>query len=746
MSKRKSAVLTDSESESGSGSDIDKDMLSLARKKKTIGAVDKKPKVRSSSSGSSSDSDSDWADAAKSKKQTKKKPGKRTSHRSVSGTQSSSVSEAENDEGLVSSSTAVPPPTSSTISSTIKSTSADQPKGASDLEEGEVSTDSDDSSDSEPEEFNDGYDDNLMGDDEDQRRLGSMTEKEREQEIFKRIEQREVMRTRFEIEKKLRQARKKEMKRMKKAQNAAQSTAMKMDAKERSKERKKTVEGKVDKKTQAMDALKATRDARIARAQEKEKLRLEQEKKREENADDDLDLLKEDDKVSSVAGDKKIKKLKASDIYSDDSGSESKDEDDNKERKRSQSSSSSSSSDSEPEERTKKIQYVEKVEDLNQLRLSRLKLERWVHAPFFNRVVKGCFVRMGIGQSKQGVSVYRIGEITDIVETAKVYQLGGTRTNKGAKIRHGTDEKIFRFEYVSNQDFTQDEFEKWKETCSKRGVVLPNLDEINKKAKDIKEAHDYEFKDEDIDSIVKEKARFKNAPVNFAMRKTELMKEKEMAMQRGEDAKAEELQHEIQELDERAKELDKLRSSSISSISYINERNRKKNVEEAEKAILEESKANKGKIVEDPFTRRHTKPNVLHRKMNPEPGSSLVVGDETPQKSPDIETGEQKDTKNGLSRTLPSLPASLALDAEESISSDFGTFGTSSILDDDGVKGSMSNGDLFSAHDFDIKLDLDAKLPPNLPIVARPSIPQVREIAPRRSLNLEEYKRKKGLI
>lgn len=138
---------------------------------------------------------------------------------------------------------------------------------------------------------------------------------------------------------------------MKKQQNAAQTTAMKMDAKERSKERKKIVEGKIDKKTQALDALKATRDARIARAQEKDKQRMEQEKKREENAaDDDLDLLK-DDAVSSVVGEKKMKKLKASDIYSDDSGSDSKDEDDTKDRKRSQSSSSSSSSDSEHEER-----------------------------------------------------------------------------------------------------------------------------------------------------------------------------------------------------------------------------------------------------------------------------------------------------------------------------------------------------------------------------------------------------------
>ena len=49
------------------------------------------------------------------------------------------------------------------------------------------------------EEFNDGYDENLMGDEEDQARLAQMTEKEREQEIFKRIEQREVMKTRYDL-------------------------------------------------------------------------------------------------------------------------------------------------------------------------------------------------------------------------------------------------------------------------------------------------------------------------------------------------------------------------------------------------------------------------------------------------------------------------------------------------------------------------------------------------------------------
>jgi len=50
--------------------------------------------------------------------------------------------------------------------------------------------------DSAPEEFDDGLDENLIRDDEDRKRLEQMTEKEREQELFNRIEKREVMRTR----------------------------------------------------------------------------------------------------------------------------------------------------------------------------------------------------------------------------------------------------------------------------------------------------------------------------------------------------------------------------------------------------------------------------------------------------------------------------------------------------------------------------------------------------------------------
>jgi RNA polymerase-associated protein RTF1 len=49
-----------------------------------------------------------------------------------------------------------------------------------------------------------------MGDKEDRARLEGLSEKERETEIYKRIERRDVMRKRWEIERKLRQAKKAE--------------------------------------------------------------------------------------------------------------------------------------------------------------------------------------------------------------------------------------------------------------------------------------------------------------------------------------------------------------------------------------------------------------------------------------------------------------------------------------------------------------------------------------------------------
>ncbi|KAK8720930.1 hypothetical protein OTU49_013017 [Cherax quadricarinatus] len=430
-------------------------------------------------------------------------------------------------------------------------------------------------------------------------------------------------------------------------------------------------------------------------------------------------------------------KLKASEVFSsDDSGSESdkstKSEKSTKRRSSSSSSSSSSDSDSDSgskdsyRSRDEKPKHVSTKEDLEKIRLSRHKMERFVHLPIFSKAIIGCFVKIGIG-NHQGLPVYRVAEITEVCETAKIYQLGNTRTNKGLRLKHGNQERVFRLEFVSNSTFSDSEFNKWVEDCAAHGTELPTMEHVEQKQKDIKDLLYYQFSSEDIDRIVEEKARFNHNPTNFAVAKTLLMKEKDMAQQKGDDETVEKLNEKIADLDEKANSLDKRRTQTIAAISYINERNRKNNVEKAEKAILAEIEAKKGLKVEDPFTRRSTRPTMVTKTKEPEIHSSeMLLRMEMERKKKMDEDKKKKDEE--ISRKKQ--------DEEKK---------------KDEERKRVQAEDLFAAHDFDVKIDLDVTMPASAPLGPRQTLGNATNessngSAPKRSLNLEEYKKKKGLI
>jgi len=127
----------------------------------------------------------------------------------------------------------------------------------------------------------------------------------------------------------------------------------------------------------------------------------------------------------------------------------------------------------------------------------------------------------------------------------------------------------------------------------------------------------------------------------------------------------------------RASELDKRRTATISSISYINDRNRKRNVEEAEKAIMEEVRANKGKKVDDPFTRRSTKPRMNFKAGEKE---ALAAAEQQADALRRAEDDKQQEVAQKSKKQDTKAPQ-------------------------------VSQEDLFSAHDFDIKIDLEVPLP-----------------------------------
>uniref|UniRef100_A0A7N8X3K2 RNA polymerase-associated protein RTF1 homolog n=1 Tax=Mastacembelus armatus TaxID=205130 RepID=A0A7N8X3K2_9TELE len=631
VKKRKGRVVIDSDSEdSASDDNLDQELLSLAKRKRVDSGEQEEPvsKPAASTDSETSDSDDEWTvggtkgkkkvkqgKGSEKKNATKKKINKATASGSSDGDSSAESSAPE--EGEVSDS------------------------------ESNSSSSSSDSDSSEDEVFRDGYDDDLMGDAEDRARLEQMTEKEREQELFNRIEKREVL-----------------------------------------KRRKKSL------KTLILPVFQ------VMSPNPYKYFLSEREKKKNKTAE----LLA------------KRQPLKTSEVYSDDEEEEEED-DDKSSVKSDRSSRSSSYDDDEYEETPPKSQPVSLPDELNRIRLSRHKLERWCHMPFFAKTVTGCFVRIGIGNSSSK-PVYRVAEIVDVVETAKVYQLGSTRTNKGLQLRHGGDTRVFRLEFVSNQEFTESEFMKWKEAMMVAGMEVPTLDEITKKEQSIKEAVNYKFNDKDIEDIVKEKDRFRKAPPNYAMKKTQLLKDKAMAEESGDGDRVKVIQDELNELEERAEALDRQRTKNISAISYINQRNRSWNIVESEKALVAEGQNAKNQQM-DPFTRRQCKPTMVSNARDPSVHAAILA---------------HLNQKYGSGSTPD--PTS----AEKNK-------GQPNLKDKDVPKPTTDlSEDLFKVHDFDVKIDLQVPNAEAKSLSVSSNALPVKDGAPRRSLNLEDYKKRRGLI
>lgn len=107
-------------------------------------------------------------------------------------------------------------------------------------------------------------------------------------------------------------------------------------------------------------------------------------------------------------------------------------------------------------------------------------------------------------------------------------------------------------------------------------------------------------------------------------------------------------------------------------ISYINDRNRKRNVEDAEKAIMEEIRATRGIKIEDPFTRRQTQPRMSFK------------------------ANEKRDEPEAMQMPAPPPPGQKKKPDEKRASS-------------------SADNNLYSLHDFEI--DLDVPLPSKFPVV-----------------------------
>ncbi|KRY10070.1 RNA polymerase-associated protein RTF1 -like protein [Trichinella patagoniensis] len=448
--------------------------------------------------------------------------------------------------------------------------------------------------------FDDGYDEDLLGDEEDRKKLQKMSEKDREQEIYRRLERRELLKARFEIEKKLRKK-----KRIEAVYDDSEEESIgdvpvgspkrysRSPDDDRDQRADSDVEGENDGKIFQTSAEREKKSKKIA-------FQNLLAKRRAKSGTYTKDEAAEENRKNFNA---RLKKRR----YGKYSGSNESDESNGEETLRRRDDTDESEDERQPKEEEKPV--VKTREELSKIRLSRFKLGKLVHTPFFKNTVVGCYVRISIG-ANNGVPVYRVAEIIDVVETAKVYEFENTRTNKGLRLRHGKAERVYRLEFLSNSDFTDTEFAKWVDTMTSQNMEFPTLEHVKNKVADVIAAFNHQYTEEDVDQMVKEKKRFRIAPTNYAMQKAQLVKSLEVAEQNNDTFEVERIKQLIEQLDNAAAAREQRRLQAVKGIADINKRNRLWNMNETEKAIRESSSEVQA---DDPFTRRNTRSKIYSK-------------------------------------------------------------------------------------------------------------------------------------
>lgn len=604
----------------------------------------------------------------------------------------------------------------------------------------------------------------LLMDEDEREKFNQMSEKEREIEIFKRLEQREIMKTREQIKRKLEMAAgrtdptRKTKKRQRfldkdedaKGNNSSGHDEALDESDATSSDSDSDHKGKAPYSTDSSDDQKGNLRKNQTSTSHKKKMVLKTE------MDDNEDSFDTEYHKPSELADKQNKKKAMSDLLNkrkDKKQAEERrkkeaqkaaldldeifgngDKEDGKSMSSSSSSttSSRSSSPSLPKSPSPSSipQPIQTKQELSKCQLIRRRLARIVHASFFNKTVIGCFVRVQIGQN-EGKPIYRVAQIVDVVETAKVYEVEPNteiRTNKGLKLKVCTNDtpRVIRLAFVSNSEITDSEYAFWLNRMHETNSLLPTVDFVTRKQKEIQDAFNYKYTDSDINLMVKEKQRFKRQPTNFAFQKAKLLREKEDAEQNGDSERMCDLQQQINDLEEKAKKIEYQRTKNLSAITDINKRNR----DLMKQAFLstEGLHSNAQNVLElamkddDPFTRKSARMRVV---------SGMTKGETVSGRG---------DTASASLSALGSVGSSSSLMALGSTDKSY-------------QFPNINNGDLFSAHGIDINIDLNKVLSAttpsafrsasiNAPISNNSGAHALQKSTSSRTLTLEEYKRK----
>ena len=292
-------------------------------------------------------------------------------------------------------------------------------------------------------------------------------------------------------------------------------------------------------------------------------------------------------------------------------------------------------------------------EDIQEITIPRSKLTKWFMEPFFEELIIGCFVRVGIGRSKTG-PIYRLCMVknVDASDPDRLYKLDNKTTYKYLNVVWGNETSAARWQMamVSDSPPLEEEFKQWvKEVERSGGRMLKRLDVVEKKQA-MQKINNFVYSAATVKQMLEEKKSISWRPLNVAAEKDRLKRELEIAESKNNAAGVEKIQTKLQELEESRKSREK--DAKALRLSEMNRKNRFENFKNASdlKPVNKALKA--GEAGYDPFSRRWTRSRNYY---NSKPAEEVASGNNTSGGA--VGDGGSNGTGAGMAATAEALEA-----------------------------------------------------------------------------------------
>ncbi|CAL5093262.1 unnamed protein product [Urochloa decumbens] len=283
-----------------------------------------------------------------------------------------------------------------------------------------------------------------------------------------------------------------------------------------------------------------------------------------------------------------------------------------------------------------------KFDDVKSITLRRSKLVKWFMEPFFEDLMAGCFVRLGIGKTKSGTPRYRLCIVrnVDASDPDRKYRLDSYSTSKYLNVVWDSEANAARWQMtqVSDSPPNEEEFKEWLQEAEKNGVRIPTRQEVMEKKDAIQDAYNYVYSADTVKKMLQRKSAVRR-PINVAAEKDRLRNELEIALSRRNEAEAERIRVELNKLQNRPQPMSK--DAKAAKLEAMNRKNRADNFKNASEMKPVNTSLKAGEAGYDPFSRRWTRSRNYYAAK---PGGENA--EEAPNGSSDNAVASNEDGKD----------------------------------------------------------------------------------------------------